>query len=66
LAALNIELYLYPRRELGMGRGRIVAALGSVLSGMRVAGRQALEPAKLCTVGCVARAYNLGSETRRY
>jgi hypothetical protein len=39
LAALNIELYLYQRRELGMGRGRIVAALGSVLNGMRVAGR---------------------------
>ena len=35
LAALNIDLYLYQRRELGMGRGRIVAALGSVLDGMR-------------------------------
>jgi len=35
LAALNIDLYLYQRRELGMGRRRIVAALGSVLDGMR-------------------------------
>ncbi|HZF58789.1 MAG TPA: hypothetical protein VEZ19_09975, partial [Rubrobacter sp.] len=35
LAALNIDLYLYQRRELGMGRERIVAALGSVLDGMR-------------------------------
>lgn len=35
LAALDIDLYLYQRRELGMGRGRIVAALGSVLDGMR-------------------------------
>jgi AcrR family transcriptional regulator len=39
LAALNIELYLYQRRELGMGRGRIVAALDSVLDGMRGSGR---------------------------
>jgi hypothetical protein len=38
LAALNIELYLYQRRQLGMDRGRIVAALDSVLNGMRVAG----------------------------
>jgi AcrR family transcriptional regulator len=36
LAALNIDLYLYQRRELGMSRGRIVAALGSLLDGMRV------------------------------
>jgi hypothetical protein len=28
LAALNIELYLYQRRGLGMGRGLIVAAPG--------------------------------------
>jgi AcrR family transcriptional regulator len=35
LAALNIDLYLYQRRELGMGRGRIVAALGALLDGMR-------------------------------
>jgi AcrR family transcriptional regulator len=39
LAALNIDLYLYQRRELGMGRGRIVAALGSLLDGMRGTGR---------------------------
>jgi hypothetical protein len=39
LAALNIDLYLYQRRELGMGRGRIVAALGSLLEGMRDSGR---------------------------
>jgi AcrR family transcriptional regulator len=36
LAALNIDLYLYQRRELGLGRGRIVMALGSILDGMRV------------------------------
>jgi AcrR family transcriptional regulator len=35
LAALNIDLYLYQRRELGMDRGRIVAAVGSMLDGMR-------------------------------
>ena len=35
LAALNIDLYLYQRRELHMSRGRIIAALGSVLDGMR-------------------------------
>jgi AcrR family transcriptional regulator len=40
LAALNIDLYLYQRRELGMGRGRIVAALGSVLDGMRGQGQR--------------------------
>ena len=39
LAALNIDLYLYQRRELGMGRGRIVAALDSLLDGMRGTGR---------------------------
>jgi AcrR family transcriptional regulator len=39
LAALNIDLYLYQRRELGMDRGRIVAALGSMLDGMRGTGR---------------------------
>jgi hypothetical protein len=39
LAALNIELYLYQRRELGVGCRRISAALGPVLNGMRVAGR---------------------------
>jgi hypothetical protein len=38
LATLNTELYLYQRRQLGMDRGRIVAALDSVLNGMRVAG----------------------------
>jgi hypothetical protein len=36
---LSIELYLYKRWELGIGSGRIVAPLGSVLNGMRVAGR---------------------------
>ena len=39
LAALNIDLYLYQRRELGMSRKRIIAALGSVLDGMRGVGR---------------------------
>lgn len=39
LAAFNIDLYLYQRRELGMGRRRIVASLGSVLDGMRRSGR---------------------------
>jgi AcrR family transcriptional regulator len=39
LATLNIELYLYQRWELGMGRGRILAALGSVLDEMRGSGR---------------------------
>ena len=39
LAALNIEPYLYQRRELGRGRRRIVTALGPVLNRMRVAGR---------------------------
>ena len=38
LAALNIDLYLYQRRELGMSRGRIIAAIDSVLDGMRSAG----------------------------
>jgi AcrR family transcriptional regulator len=39
LAALNIDLYLYQRRELGMSRGRIIKAVGSVLDGIR-AGRE--------------------------
>jgi len=39
LAALNIDLYLYQRRERGMSRGRVVAALGSMLDGMRGPGR---------------------------
>ena len=39
LAALNIDLYLYQRRELGMDRGRIVAAVSSVLDGMRATRR---------------------------
>lgn len=39
LAALSIDLYVYQRRELGMGRRRIVASLGSVLDGMRRSGR---------------------------
>ena len=38
LGTLNIDLYLYQRRELGMSRGRIIASLGSVLDGMRSAG----------------------------
>ena len=38
LAALNIDLYLYQRWELGMSRGRIIAAIDSVLDGMRSAG----------------------------
>ena len=36
LAALNIDLYLYQRHHLGMGRERIVGALRSVLEGLRV------------------------------
>ncbi len=39
LAALNIDLYLYQRRQLGMDRGRIIASLGCVLDGLRSAGR---------------------------
>ncbi len=39
LGALSIDLYLYQRRELGMGRGRVISALGSVLDGMRSPGR---------------------------
>src|SRR5918998_3319489 len=39
LAALNIDLYLYQRRELGMDRGRIVAAVSSVLDGMQATRR---------------------------
>ena len=36
LAPLNVDLYLYQRRELGMGRGRIVAAIrGLLLDGLR-------------------------------
>ncbi|CAA9461427.1 MAG: Transcriptional regulator, AcrR family [uncultured Rubrobacteraceae bacterium] len=36
LAALNIDLYLYQRHQLGMERERIVAAVRSVLEGLRV------------------------------
>ena len=36
LAALNIDLYLYQRHELGMERDRIVGALRSLLEGLRV------------------------------
>ena len=39
LAALNIDLYLYQRQEIGMSRGRIVAALGTVLEGMQASRR---------------------------
>ena len=36
LAPLNVDLYLYQRRELGMERGRIVAAIrGLLLDGLR-------------------------------
>ena len=35
LAALNIDLYLYQRRQLGMERERIVVALRSLLDGLR-------------------------------
>lgn len=35
LAALNIDLYLYQRRELGMSRGRILSALQDLLDGLR-------------------------------
>jgi AcrR family transcriptional regulator len=35
LAALNIDLYLYQRHELGMERERIVAALRSLLDALR-------------------------------
>ena len=36
LAALNIDLYLYQRHQLGMGRERIVGALRAVIEGLRV------------------------------
>ena len=35
LAALNIDLYLYQRHQLGMERDRIVGALRSLLEGLR-------------------------------
>lgn len=35
LGALNIDLYLYQRHELGMNRERIVAALRGLLDGLR-------------------------------
>ena len=38
LAALNIDLYLYQRHQLGMGRERIVGGLRSLLNGLRIAG----------------------------
>lgn len=38
LAALNIDLYLYQRHQLGMGRERILGALRSILDGLRVRG----------------------------
>jgi AcrR family transcriptional regulator len=38
LAALNIDLYLYQRHQLGMGRERIVSALRALLDGLRVRG----------------------------
>lgn len=36
LAALNIDLYLYQRRELEMNRERIVESLRSIVDGLRV------------------------------
>lgn len=36
LAAINIDLYVYQRQELGMERERIVGSLRSVLEGLRV------------------------------
>lgn len=36
LAALNIELYMYQRHQLGMERERIVGGLRSLLDGLRV------------------------------
>jgi AcrR family transcriptional regulator len=38
LAALNIDLYLYQRHQLGMERERIVGGLRSLLNGLRIAG----------------------------
>lgn len=38
LAALNIDLYLYQRDQLGMERERIVAGLRTLLDGLRVRG----------------------------
>ncbi len=38
LAALNVDLYLFQRRELGMDRERIVASLSRLLDGFRAAG----------------------------
>jgi AcrR family transcriptional regulator len=38
LAALNIDLYLYQRHQLGMERERIVGALRSLLEGLRTRG----------------------------
>ena len=38
LAALNVDLYLFQRRELGMDRERIVASLSRLLDGLRAAG----------------------------
>jgi len=39
LAALNIDLYLYQRRELGMERERIVVSLRGLLDGLRSGGQ---------------------------
>lgn len=36
LAGINIDLYLYQRHQLGMGRERIVDGLRSLLNGLRV------------------------------
>ncbi len=38
LAALNIDLYLYQRHQLGMERERILGSLRSLLNGLRVHG----------------------------
>jgi hypothetical protein len=38
LAALNVDLYLYQRHQLGMERERIVGGLRTLLDGLRVRG----------------------------
>ncbi len=38
LAALNIDVYLYQRQQLGMGRDRILGGVRSLLNGLRISG----------------------------
>jgi hypothetical protein len=38
LAALNIDVYLYQRQQLGMERDRILGGVRSLLDGLRVRG----------------------------